>query len=61
MKPCFIAFLNQVWQWLHHNTEVGGQPLTLARFDAVLEEEAAALKKVRHWVDSSTGALAPLY
>ncbi len=31
----------QVWQWIRHGADVGGQPLDEARFRAVLEEEIA--------------------
>jgi len=35
---------SQVWQWLHHNAEVDGTPLTRERFIAVLAEEMQSLE-----------------
>lgn len=38
----------QVWQWIRHGAVLdggNGQPLTVARFNAVLDEEMAKLRK----------------
>ncbi len=34
----------QVWQWLKHGADVGGETLTVERFDEVLDEELQALR-----------------
>jgi malate synthase len=34
----------QVWQWLHHRTRVGGEPLTRQRLARVIEEELARVR-----------------
>jgi hypothetical protein len=41
-----------VWQWLRHSATVDGKPLTVARFDQLLKEEMAKLRRC--------GALIPL-
>lgn len=41
--------LLQVWQWLRHGAVVDGQqPLMAARFDQLLKEEMAKLRRCRN-------------
>jgi len=35
---------SQIWQWLHHRVDVGGQPLDEARLARVVEEEMARVR-----------------